>query len=67
MNTTKIAVVVIIGIAGLFCVSADRAPVDWSVRGGDQGGTHYSTLADINTSMFPGSARRGPGRPAKPS
>src|SRR5580658_9171776 len=47
MHTTRIAVVI---IAGLFCLSADRAPVGWSVWGGDQGGTHYSTLADINTS-----------------
>ncbi len=47
MNTVKIAIVI---VAGLFCLSADRAPVGWSVWGGDQGGTHYSTLADINAS-----------------
>jgi quinoprotein glucose dehydrogenase len=31
------------------CFSADRAPVDWPVWGGDPGSTHYSALADINT------------------
>jgi quinoprotein glucose dehydrogenase len=46
MNTTKIAVVI---TAALFCLSADRAPVGWSVWGGDQGGTHYSVLTEINT------------------
>jgi quinoprotein glucose dehydrogenase len=40
-----------IALAALFlCMSADRAPVDWTFWGGDQGGAHYSTLADINTS-----------------
>ncbi len=31
-------------------VSADRGPADWPVWGGDPGQTHYSPLADINTS-----------------
>jgi quinoprotein glucose dehydrogenase len=30
-------------------ISADRAPVDWAVWGGDPGSAHYSRLADINT------------------
>jgi quinoprotein glucose dehydrogenase len=34
----------------LSCLSADRGPVDWAFWGGDQGGTHYSTLTEINTS-----------------
>jgi quinoprotein glucose dehydrogenase len=34
----------------MLCLSADRAPLDWPVWGGDQGAAHYSTLADINTS-----------------
>jgi quinoprotein glucose dehydrogenase len=51
MNTTRIAVVV---TAGLFCLSADRAPVGWPVWGGDQGGTHYSALTGINTTNVTG-------------
>jgi hypothetical protein len=35
-------------VAGLLCVSADRGPVDWAFWGGDPGGGHYSTLAEIN-------------------
>jgi quinoprotein glucose dehydrogenase len=30
-------------------LSADRAPVDWAVWGGDPGSGHYSTLTEINT------------------
>jgi quinoprotein glucose dehydrogenase len=49
MTTNRLSIATIGAIALLFCVSADRAPVDWPVWGGDQGGGHYSTLADINT------------------
>ncbi len=48
MNRTKPAIVVVAAV--FLCVSADRAPVGWPFWGGDQGGTHYSALADINTS-----------------
>ena len=41
-------------IAFLVCTSADRAPVDWAFWGGDPGGAHYSTLADINTANVSG-------------
>ena len=34
----------------LFCISADRPEVDWAVWGGDSAQTHYSPLAEINTS-----------------
>ena len=36
------------------CTSADRTPVDWAFWGGDPGGAHYSTLADINTGNVSG-------------
>ncbi len=35
--------------AVIVCISADRAPVDWAVWGGDAGSTHYSRLTDITT------------------
>jgi len=40
----------LIATAVLFCISADRGPVDWPYWGGDPAQTHYSALADINTS-----------------
>src|SRR5258708_29550703 len=41
---------VVVVAAAIFALAADRGPVDWAVWGGDQGGGHYSILADINTS-----------------
>ncbi len=41
----------VLAAAAVFtCLSADRGPVDWAFWGGDPGGTHYSTLTEINTS-----------------
>ena len=41
----------VLAVAAVFtCLSADRGPVDWAFWGGDPGGTHYSTLTEINTS-----------------
>jgi quinoprotein glucose dehydrogenase len=40
----------LIAAAILFGISADRGPVDWPFWGGDPGQTHYSALAEINTS-----------------
>ena len=37
-------------VSFLVCTSADRAPVEWAFWGGDPGGNHYSSLADINIS-----------------
>jgi quinoprotein glucose dehydrogenase len=36
--------------AVFFGISADRAPVEWAVWGGDQGGGHYSALTGITRS-----------------
>ena len=36
-------------LAFLVSTGADRAPADWPLWGGDQAGTHYSPLTDINT------------------
>jgi quinoprotein glucose dehydrogenase len=48
----RIKIVTLVIAALLLCVfvsiGADRAPVDWPVWGGDQGGGHYSALAEIN-------------------
>ena len=46
----KTAVVMGLTMAAFLSIGADRGPVDWAVWGGDSGGAHYSTLADINTS-----------------
>ena len=40
---------VLVAAAVFGCLSADRGPVEWASWGGDPGGTHYSTLAEINT------------------
>ena len=40
--------------AFILCTAADRAPVDWAFWGGDPGGAHYSSLADINTANVAG-------------
>jgi quinoprotein glucose dehydrogenase len=39
---------VALSIAAILFLSADRAPVDWAVWGGDPGSGHYSTLTEIN-------------------
>ena len=41
-------------LALFVCTSAERAPVDWAFWGGDPGGAHYSTLAEINTGNVSG-------------
>jgi quinoprotein glucose dehydrogenase len=42
--------ILLAGVAVLFGISADRGPVDWPFWGGDPAQTHYSALAEINTS-----------------
>jgi quinoprotein glucose dehydrogenase len=40
--------------AAVILIGADKGPVDWPVWGGDSAQTHYSALADINTSNVKG-------------